>query len=504
MKFVGGLLKFIGILLALGGTALCVVMFMELPGLANYIMTAFIWACVILVTIICWALGSVLTNFQKLEKRTEQLEKKYEALLLAQASAYHMAPTPATINNIDTETQIEGKPAAESTGNTIPLATPNGLAAATPIVESVPDSPKKKSKTGLLIGSIGGVCVLCVIAFFVLKGQPESEDTSTKPDPITTQQPASDDDSEETKKLYAEMVPNEIQGVWADANVEGLISLYAFRDDRVETYVVNIGEGAASVMSGTYSVEDGKVKYHFSNGTGYSYFTYDDNTLRLFNANNAEFFRMSAADIWGFLEQEEKNANNNGVIVLADLIINYFADSTECSVAIEKKEAINDAIEEQGLAALAQLRTEYDKVQKLTWYESKSQPEYTDICCYIYPYIGRMDDGHTWLRVKLNYTDAKTDRSWIFFEKVIFSVDGTNTTKTFNRSELVRDNDTEVWETADFEPDAAEIKLLRDIANSAETIIRFQGDEYHEDHIVTPEEKAAIVDILTAFEYLKK
>ena len=148
------------------------------------------------------------------------------------------------------------------------------------------------------------------------------------------------------------------------------------------------------------------------------------------------------------------------------------------------------------------MNTDYDKVQKLTWYQHKNQPQYTDITCYMYPYIGRMDDGYTWLRVALNYTDAKTDAGWIFFDHVIFSVDGENTTKYFNRSEIIRDNDTEVWEIADFEPNASEIQLLKSIANSTETIIRFEGDEYYEDHIVTDKEKAAILDVLTAYDYL--
>ncbi len=101
------------------------------------------------------------------------------------------------------------------------------------------------------------------------------------------------------------------------------------------------------------------------------------------------------------------------------------------------------------------------------------------------------------------YTDAKTNAGWIFFDNVIFSVDGENTTKAFSYYDIVRDNDTEVWEIADFEPNASEIALLRSIANSTETIIRFQGDEYYHDHIVTATEKKAILNVLTAYNYLE-
>jgi predicted small lipoprotein YifL len=326
----------------------------------------------------------------------------------------------------------------------------------------------------------------------------------SKEPPAASQEavPAEPETPEEVKPNYAEIIPGELQGVWGDGGVEGILSLYAFKGNKVDTFVVNFGIDAANVLSGTYTVEDGKVKYDFGNSTGYSNFTYDDNVLAMSNANGVEIKKLSAADIMDYLTQEENSANNSGVICLADLIVNYYSDSDESSAAAEKKDAANSAIKAAGEAALQNLKTDYDKVEKLTWYEHKNQPKYTDICCYIYPYIGRMDSGNTLLRVIVNYTDAKTDAGWIFFEKVIFSVDGENTTKYFSRNELVRDNDTEVWEFADFEPTASEVQLLKSIANSTETIIRFEGDDYYEDHIVTSKEKAAILDVLTAYDYL--
>lgn len=303
---------------------------------------------------------------------------------------------------------------------------------------------------------------------------------------------------EDTAPNYAEIVPVELQGVWSDTSVEGILSLYAFKDNTIETFVVNLGAGASSVLSGTYTVETGKVRYDFGDSTGYSNFSYDNNTLIMTNANNVEIKKLSAADIMDYITQEENSYNNNGIICLAELIINYYADSTETSVAVQKKEAANTAIKNAGEASLQNLNPEYDKVEKITWYYHKNHPEYIDICCYIYPYIGRRDNGETWLRVILNYTNDQ----WIFWEKATFSVDGENTYKSFSRNELIRDNDTEVWEYADFSPDASDILLLKSIANSTETIIRFQGDNYHYDHVVTSNEKTAIMDVLTAYDYL--
>ena len=139
---------------------------------------------------------------------------------------------------------------------------------------------------------------------------------------------------------YEEVVPAELQGVWCDESVDGILWLYAFKDNNVKTYLVEKGVGAASLLSGTYTVsveDEKKINYDFDGGTGYSNFTYEDDTLVLTNANNEEIKKMSAANLMECLVQEEASSNYNGVICLADLIIEYYPDSDETSVALEKK-----------------------------------------------------------------------------------------------------------------------------------------------------------------------
>lgn len=350
--------------------------------------------------------------------------------------------------------------------------------------------------------SVSLILALVICLLLCACGQSGAETESTTV-PATTQAPTTiATETTEALPNYAEIVPEALQGVWCDTAQEGILSLYAFQGNQVQISLVTMGAGAADVTSGTYTVEDGQVSYDFGGATGFSLFTYENDVFAMANAENEEMKKLSSADILDYLLQEEASENQKGVICLADLIINYYGDTTESTTAAEKKEAANASIKAAGEAALRNLRTDYDKVQKLTWYQHKNQPQYVDLCCYIYPYIGRMDDGYTWLRVAVNYTDAQTDAGWIFFKKIIFSVDGNNTTKVFNYYDILRDNDTEVWETADFEPTSSEIRLLRSIANSEETIIRFEGDEYYEDHIVTQKEKAAILDVLTAYDYL--
>ena len=46
-----------------------------------------------------------------------------------------------------------------------------------------------------------------------------------------------------------------------------------------------------------------------------------------------------------------------------------------------------------------------------------------------------------------------------------------------------------------------DIEMLKAIANSKETIVRFQGDNYHYDLTVSASDKKAIKEVLTAYEY---
>ncbi|MEE1320435.1 MAG: hypothetical protein UHM85_02735, partial [Acutalibacteraceae bacterium] len=115
------------------------------------------------------------------------------------------------------------------------------------------------------------------------------------------------------------------------------------------------------------------------------------------------------------------------------------------------------------------------------------------------PYIG-YQDGSYWLRLIFNYTDD----DWVFFKKVIVAADDERFTETFSYFDIVRDNGGgDVWEYIDIEVGESEIEMLRAIANSKETIVRFQGDDYSSDFTVKSSDKAAIKQVLDAYEYLK-
>ena len=83
------------------------------------------------------------------------------------------------------------------------------------------------------------------------------------------------------------------------------------------------------------------------------------------------------------------------------------------------------------------------------------------------------------------------------------SIDGELSTRTFTYRDIVHDNDGGVvWEYIDVEGESY-IDLLWKIANSQETIVRFEGDSKIHDFTIKSSDKDAIREVLTAFEALR-
>lgn len=164
----------------------------------------------------------------------------------------------------------------------------------------------------------------------------------------------------------------------------------------------------------------------------------------------------------------------------------------------EWKELKKAADEKARAALIRKMKVSEDKVQGITWYEPGTMPQYTNTRCYAYAYIGAKANYH-WLRMRFLYTED----SWIFWTKLTIMVDGTRYYRTYTRNQLVRDNAYgDVWEYIDVDPTESDRELLQAIANSKETIIRFEGDTYYYDYTVRPEDKQGIRDALALYDLL--
>lgn len=150
-------------------------------------------------------------------------------------------------------------------------------------------------------------------------------------------------------------------------------------------------------------------------------------------------------------------------------------------------------------SVIDKLTIETDKVQGTTFYSPRCMPKYADTRCYVLPYIGKNNNG-VWLRLDYHYTGD----SWVFFKSIKILADGKNYSKTFNYFNINRKNEGgKVWEWIDTEASSADIEMLKAIANSNETIVRYEGDADVYDLTVTSGDKQGIKDVLTAYEAMK-
>ena len=206
-------------------------------------------------------------------------------------------------------------------------------------------------------------------------------------------------------------------------------------------------------------------------------------------ANAKEFY-------WNSLKTYQKNKSWLLALRDAKLLQTYFPKDPEIQSAID---SINRQISERRTELLALFVPERDDVRDLTWYTPSSAPKYVNDRCAIYPYLSKTDSGTVSLRLKVVYTGD----NWLFLSGVIFDIDGQNNLLSYAQGDYYRDNAWgDVWEVIDKEANETDKNLLRSVANSEKTIIRFQGSLYHYDMTVSQAEKKAIQDTLELAEYL--
>ena len=107
-----------------------------------------------------------------------------------------------------------------------------------------------------------------------------------------------------------------------------------------------------------------------------------------------------------------------------------------------------------------------------------------------------MDDhGGVWMRVVYNFTND----DWVFFKKITVAADEKRYYRSFEDYDIVHDVDGGVREYIDNDG-VSDVEMLLAIANSKETIVRFEGDEFVYDFIVKEIDKRAIREVLLVYE----
>ncbi|MCI6711858.1 MAG: hypothetical protein MR576_07765 [Firmicutes bacterium] len=220
----------------------------------------------------------------------------------------------------------------------------------------------------------------------------------------------------------------------------------------------------------------------------------------------------SAEDKYNFLKAEQVDtliAEIGTVTTASKEKINnarsaYDALDKDASAKVSKLQVLTSAESEYKNISknnlLSKMRSETDKVQNCTFYYPKAYPDYVDRRSHVLPYIG-YNSTSTWMCMESSYKGSE----WIFWESLIFVIDGNTQTKTFNYYDINREtsNVGGVYECYNGVIDSLDIELFRKIADSNETIIRFNGDNHNYDLTVSASDKQAIKDVLDLYDILK-
>lgn len=162
-----------------------------------------------------------------------------------------------------------------------------------------------------------------------------------------------------------------------------------------------------------------------------------------------------------------------------------------------KKEA-EKAKAEKLANATKKLRTSYDDMRDITWYYDKGTPKYRDVNSF-HLYMSKSKNSTPNLRFAIQYTAS----SWLFIESYIIKTDNNSYTITPTRKELERDNGYGgIWEWYDVLLDKRMYHIIKDVIQSKNAKIRYNGKQYYDDKTISQKEKMGLQNILDAYEAL--
>lgn len=190
------------------------------------------------------------------------------------------------------------------------------------------------------------------------------------------------------------------------------------------------------------------------------------------------------------LPASQAEDNRDGYAALARL-------DPENATYSTKAQRYADKIKDKRRSIVKRMKKNTDKFRGITFYHHPSEPRYSDTRSYVLPYVGEKE-GTVAMRFVVHYTGD----NWLFIQNAKFNIDGEIV--PLRASKWDRDNDSEIWEWADLSDTPETRRLMVKIANSKETIIRFEGRTYYDNVTVRNSDKQAIKDMFLLEEVLKE
>lgn len=169
----------------------------------------------------------------------------------------------------------------------------------------------------------------------------------------------------------------------------------------------------------------------------------------------------------------------------------------EKALAAKAEEEKKEALAKQK-KALQHMKTRTDKFEGITWFHDKSVNE-ASADSKVYIYFGRSGGNLVGPRFVVRYGGDE----WLFVRRYKFKIDGS--TIDFEPAGVKRDNSGgSVWEWSDDFVDNDIWPTVEKIADGKDVAIRFQGQQYYHDRVISAGEKTAVRRTLDAYFALKE
>ncbi|WP_139327859.1 hypothetical protein [Rhodobacter aestuarii] len=165
----------------------------------------------------------------------------------------------------------------------------------------------------------------------------------------------------------------------------------------------------------------------------------------------------------------------------------------EQAIAAEREQLAKTA--RQLKSRLVRTTAEFDGS---SWARHPSSPRYQDIRNYVTLYLLETASGQQTMELFFNYTSRN---GWLFVESASINIDGE--TSQIPAGQWLRDNDTEIWEFAGIRGPIAET-LARKIAESKRAVVRFNGQQFYDDYVVSDADKRIMREMLAMWDVISK
>jgi len=131
-----------------------------------------------------------------------------------------------------------------------------------------------------------------------------------------------------------------------------------------------------------------------------------------------------------------------------------------------------------------------DEFQEHSWVHSKNEPAYRNTNGF-FCYFAQDDQGKV---SNLRFSGQYAADDWLFIRKLTFNIDGKNI--DYIPEKMETDHNTAIWEWYDDKVDANTFILLFAISHAKKVKVRFHGNQYYEDKVLSETSKNNIKNSL--------